>query len=50
MPLRIILIAAGAIAALIASREAENFQVVQGMVALGLIALLVVVLAILDRK
>ncbi len=29
MPLRILLIVAGAIAALIASREAENFAVVQ---------------------
>ena len=50
MPLRILLIAAGAIAALVASREAENFVVIQGMIAVGLIALIVIILAILDRK
>ncbi|MFC0384599.1 hypothetical protein [Muricoccus vinaceus] len=50
MPLRVLLVAAGAIAGLVAAEDAENFAVIQGMVALGLIALLVAVLALLDRK
>jgi hypothetical protein len=50
MPLRILLVAAGAIAALLVARDAENFAVVQGMVAVGLIALIVGILALLSRK
>ena len=50
MPLRVLLIAAGAIAGLVAAEESENFAVIQGMVALGLMVLLVAVLALLDRR
>ncbi len=48
--LRILLVAAGAIAALFISRDAENFGVVQGLVAVALIGAIVVVLALSRRK
>jgi hypothetical protein len=50
MPIRILLIVAGAIAALLVAREAPNFAVVQGMVAIVLIALVVVAIALFRRK
>jgi hypothetical protein len=48
--IRIVLIGAGAIAALFVARDAENFGVVQGMVAIALIALIVVVVALTRRR
>lgn len=48
--IRLLLLAAGAIAALFVAREAENFGVVQGMVAVALIAALLLVLALARRK
>jgi hypothetical protein len=48
--IRLLLVAAGAIAALFVAREAENFTVVQGMVAVALVAALVLALALLRRK
>jgi hypothetical protein len=48
--IRIVLVAAGAVAALFVARDAENFGVVQGMVAVALIAAVVLVLALLRRK
>jgi hypothetical protein len=50
MPIRILLIVAGAIAALLVAREAPNFAVVQGMVAVVLIALVVIAIAFFRRK
>jgi hypothetical protein len=50
MPIRILLVVAGAIAALLVAREAPNFAVVQGMVAVVLIALLVIAIAFFRRK
>lgn len=47
---RIILLAAGAIAALFVARDAANFDIVQGMVAIALIAGVVLVVALLRRK
>jgi hypothetical protein len=48
--IRLLLVASGALAALFVARDAENFSVVQGMVAVALFALLVVALALLRRK
>lgn len=48
--IRLLLLAAGAIAALFVAREAENFGVVQGMVALALIAAVLLVLALARRR
>ncbi len=48
--IRLLLIGAGAIAALFVARDAENFGVVQGMVAVALIALVVVVVALTRRR
>ena len=48
--LGIFAVAAGAIAALLVAQDAPNFGVVQGMVAVGLIALLVGLLALLNRR
>jgi predicted signal transduction protein with EAL and GGDEF domain len=50
MPIRILLIVAGAIAALLVAREAPNFAVVQGMVAVVLVALVVIAIAFFRRK
>lgn len=47
---RAVLIAAGAIAALLVARDAPNFGVVQGMVAVALIAAIVAVLAFFRRR
>ncbi len=48
--IRGILLAAGAIAALFVARDAENFGVVQGMVAVALIAAVVIGFALTRRK
>jgi hypothetical protein len=48
--LRILLLAAGAIAAIFVARDAPNFPVVEGMVAVALIAAIVLVLALTRRK
>jgi hypothetical protein len=48
--IRLVLVAAGAIAALLVARDAENFTVVQGMVAVALIAAAVLALALFRRK
>lgn len=48
--LRIVLVAAGAIAALFVARDAPNFGVVEGMFAVVIIAAVVVVLAVIRRK
>ncbi|HEV7265124.1 MAG TPA: hypothetical protein VGN83_09420 [Falsiroseomonas sp.] len=48
--IRGLLLAAGAIAALFVAREAENFTIVQGMVAVALVAAAVLALALLRRK
>ncbi len=48
--LRILLAAAGAIAAIVVARDAPNFPVVEGMVAVALIAAIVLVLALRRGK
>lgn len=48
--IRLVLIGAGAIAALFVARDAENFGVIQGMVAVALIALVIVVIALTRRR
>lgn len=48
--IRLLLIGAGAITALFVARDAENFGVVQGMVAVALIALIVIVVALTRRR
>lgn len=48
--IRLLLLAAGAITALVLAREAENFAVVEGMVAIALFAAMVLVLALIRRK
>jgi len=47
---RIILVAAGAVTALFVARDADNFTVVQGMVAVAMIAAAVLLLAVTRRK
>jgi hypothetical protein len=47
---RLLLLAAGAVTTLFLAREAENFAVVEGMVAIGLVAAAVLVLAVIRRK
>jgi len=47
---RVLLLAAGAIAALFVARDAPNFPVVEGMVAVLIIAAIVIVAALLRRK
>lgn len=47
---RLLLVLAGAIAAVFVARDAENFSVVQGMVAVALIAALVVLVAVTRRR
>ena len=47
---RLVLVLAGAIAAIFVARDAANFGVVQGMVAVALIAAVVVALAMTRRK
>ncbi|WP_192912475.1 hypothetical protein [Paracraurococcus ruber] len=47
---RLILVAAGSVTALFLARDAENFGVVQGMVAIALVAAVVVALALLRRR
>ncbi len=48
--LRLVLVVAGALAALFLARDAPNFQVVQGMIGIALIAAVVVVLALGRRR
>ncbi len=50
MWLRIPLMLAGLIAALFVARDAPNFQVVEGLLAIALIAAVVVVLALIRRR
>jgi hypothetical protein len=47
---RLVLVAAGAIAALLVARDSPNFGVVQGMVGVALIAAVVIGLALWRRK
>ena len=47
---RLLLVAAGAVAALFVARDAENFTLVQGMVAVALFAALVLVVALFRRR
>lgn len=47
---RLVLVVAGAITALFVARDAPNFQVVEGMVGIALIAAVVVALALLRRR
>ena len=48
--IRLVLVLAGAVAAVFVARDAENFSVVQGMVAVALIAAVVVLVAVTRRK
>ncbi|WP_207802888.1 hypothetical protein [Roseicella frigidaeris] len=50
MPARILLVAAGAITALFVARDAPNFQVIEGMVGIAIIAVVVGVLVLLNRR
>ncbi len=50
MLIRIPLLIAGAIAAIFVARESPNFEVVQGMIAIAVIAAVVVVAALWRRK
>jgi hypothetical protein len=45
-----VLLAAGAVAALFVARDAANFSIVQGMVAVAMIAAVVLALALIRRK
>jgi hypothetical protein len=47
---RLVLLAAGAVTALFVARDAGNFDVVQGMVAVALVAAVVLAVALLRRK
>ena len=47
---RLILVAAGAITALFVSRDAPNFDVVSGMVGIGVIAVIVLGLVLLNWR
>lgn len=47
---RLLLVAAGAVTTIFVARDAENFTVVQGMVAIALVAGVVLVLALTRRK
>jgi hypothetical protein len=48
--IRLILVGAGAVAAIFVARDAQNFTVVQGMVAVALIAAVVLAAALFRRK
>ena len=50
MWIRLVMVLAGGIAALLLSRDAVNFEVVAGMIAVAMIALVVVVLAWTRRR
>lgn len=50
MLIRIPLLLAGAIAALFVARDAPNFAVVEGMIAIAVIAAVVVALALLRKR
>lgn len=47
---RLVLVAAGAITALFVARDAPNFQVVEGMVGIGLIAAIVALMVLLGWR
>lgn len=47
---RLVLLAAGALAALFVARDAPNFGVVQGLLATAVIAAVVLALALLRRR
>ena len=47
--IRLVLLAAGSVAALFVATDADIFPVAQGMVAIGLVALVVVAVALLRR-
>ncbi|WP_270936041.1 hypothetical protein [Falsiroseomonas oryzae] len=47
---RILLVAGGAVAALFVAPDAANFDVVQGMVAVAIVAAVVVAVALFTRK
>jgi hypothetical protein len=47
---RLVLVAAGAITAIFVARDAPNFEVIEGMVGIALIAAVVVALALLGRR
>jgi hypothetical protein len=48
--LRLLLLAAGALAALFVARDAPNFGVVQGLLAVGILAAAVVAAALIRRR
>lgn len=48
--MRIPLVLAGAIAALFVARDAPNFAVVEGMIAIAIIAVVVLVLALTRKR
>ena len=50
MLVRVVLAAAGVLAALLVGRNAENFLVVEGLLGLALIAAVVVTAALLARR
>lgn len=50
MLIRIPLLLAGTIAALFVARDAPNFEVVEGMIAIAVIAAVVVALALLRKR
>lgn len=50
MLVRIVLLAAGAIAALLVARDAPNFPVVEGMVGIAIIAAVAIGLALIQRR
>jgi hypothetical protein len=47
---RLLLLAGGAVAALFVAPDAENFDVVQGMAAVAILAVTVLVVALFSRK
>jgi hypothetical protein len=47
---RILLLAGGAVAALFVAPDAENFDVVQGMASVAILAAAVLVVALISRK
>jgi hypothetical protein len=49
MVLRLVMVLAGGIAALLVSRDAANFEVVAGMIAVAVIALAVLIVALTRR-
>jgi hypothetical protein len=50
MLVRVVLVMAGALTALFVSRDAPNFEVVEAMIGIAIIAAVVAVLALLSRR